>query len=1557
MATIINAREVSLQATSPRLTTSTGYNAVVLTLTTSASVVSATSAGVVSVLPTGISLKLYVGNTLITSNVTYGPASTTVSGLTLVVNTSTGAITLTDAGWSSNQASFTLSAIYDGITYNTVYTIAKSLAGAAGATGPTGPAGSTGATGVSNHRVYIAASYATAPATPGTTTSGAAPAGWSLTPVAIVAGQAQWQSDGTTPAGSTTTTWAAPYQSYLKVASLEALDVGTGNLTVTGTLTMGTSGKIASSGTAYGGNGIFLGYDSTAYKFSVGTGTNKITFDGTTLSIPAANITGTLVAGQIAAGSVTIDKLLVRGSGACLNDDPDTCDISAWSHSGNGTISIITDTTSPSGNKALRCTSTQGTVLSKAVPIDSAKNYQLRMWTRQETGSSTTYLTVAFLDANGTNISGGAAGWSSVGTFFYFGLTDSNLPASWTEYRTSFGPSETAKIPSNAKFVQVGVLSNYSGSGTQLVSSIRLLLKSDADLIVPGSITAGKLSVTNLSAISSDLGAVTAGSVNINNKAVITSAGEASFKGIQILDSSNNVVMSAGTTTSLNLAYANPTNVPTTWQNSYVSNGSNLCFNSDFGLGLNGWTVNYNPFGATYDYCNASHIVMGGLDWTPNRGIGEGSGSFQLLQNNTTAGYCEVQSTNIPVVAGAIYCVSAYTGAHRCSVDVFGWWIDQTGAYITPFGNDIDQNNAAASGGMLLSGYKRHSQTAIAPSNAASVRITLRKFATNAPYTDSWMFVSQVQLERVNNIGATAGPWGIGPSGTYTFNGITLAGQTADWPQISGTGKPSDNASSDLVLVGRNVVVVGNSATKNSGSNSWDSDCYSIDSFTNGAFVSAKFSGGQAMMGLNSDPTSANTSPTDNAYISIDYAIFYIGNGNIQIYESGVYKAGSFGGATINDVFSITYDGMLVTYFKNGTPFYQSKAQAGLRLYFDSAFSDNLAKISNIRFGPLAASTGLQLNLPSPYLQSGSRVSKALATTDGWDYSAITSAAYTGGAYIECTNTSNTHWMLSLTTNPDINTSYQASTTYSLHGAFNSAYGYSNTSQEFGALPLPAGSSCAVLYEGSTIRWLINGIVVATKAVSTGLVLYGKISLYYISAYVDNVKFGPMSSSTWAAIAGRPANIANLTGSEYIKNTDVTVVNGVLTGVGTQGVVVDNTLVSGSNLLWGSQNSITLSPGPYGSSAIVLKNGSINSLGLLPGETLTLSADLWHDSTDPSDFTQIYVWWGSPSNNWIASGQVGTYSTTRTRVSTTFTLPANTTDMTYVYMALYHQPSDATFNYTCYADRIQLERGPIATKYSPGAEPGATVGASFGVNIGGKIDSGNVSTYVDTAAINLAQINVATIGSLSALTANLGSVTIGLGGSLSSGQTNYNTGSGFWLGTSSGIPRFSIGSSSGNRLTYAADTGLLTITNASIVSPSLTAPVIQGIQNPGPSPVCYAATTIYPGTSVSGIRFMTDGTIYEKSSGTSSIYVNSDLKWYIGTPPTHYIRFLIDTQNGGTVAGTGSTYLALSSDRTVTLSITNSTASATIKYSISTASDGSNVVSSGFIDLVSEVAI
>lgn len=97
-------------------------------LTSEVDIVSANNLGLGYVLPSATNtLEVYLGPAKVTTGVTFG-GSATKNGLTLTIN-SVGGISLSGANWTTNTESFTLTAIYNSVTYSKIYTITKSIAG------------------------------------------------------------------------------------------------------------------------------------------------------------------------------------------------------------------------------------------------------------------------------------------------------------------------------------------------------------------------------------------------------------------------------------------------------------------------------------------------------------------------------------------------------------------------------------------------------------------------------------------------------------------------------------------------------------------------------------------------------------------------------------------------------------------------------------------------------------------------------------------------------------------------------------------------------------------------------------------------------------------------------------------------------------------------------------------------------------------------------------------------------------------------------------------------------------------------------------------------------------------------------------------------------------------------------------------------------------------------------------------------------------------------------------------------------------------------------------
>ena len=198
---------------------------------------------------------------------------------------------------------------------------------------------------------------------------------WNRTVPSFTAGESVFQTDGLYNVLTDLITWGAPYLSSLKVGALSAItaNLGTitaGNITLdtsgfiragqtdwnTGTgfwlgytggtykfslgsstaglnwdgtalnitggaINMGTTGNIKGGQTQYAtGTGFFLGYEAGVYKFSVGSGSAMLKWDGTTLTVPASNITGQIQASQLGSitapfVSVNINQALTKSSG------------------------------------------------------------------------------------------------------------------------------------------------------------------------------------------------------------------------------------------------------------------------------------------------------------------------------------------------------------------------------------------------------------------------------------------------------------------------------------------------------------------------------------------------------------------------------------------------------------------------------------------------------------------------------------------------------------------------------------------------------------------------------------------------------------------------------------------------------------------------------------------------------------------------------------------------------------------------------------------------------------------------------------------------------------------------------------------------------------------------------------------------------------------------------------------------------------------------------------------------------------------------------------------
>lgn len=189
--------------------------------------------------------------------------------------------------------------------------------------------------------------------------------------------------------------------------------------------------------------------------------------------------------------------------------------------------------------------------------------------------------------------------------------------------------------------------------------------------------------------------------------------------------------------------------------------GGNLLVNGDFSLNdISPWALEKSG-----DDVNATAVVLqkGNLDaWQADAGPSKTvsvhcSNSFTQDQGK----WLEFYQT-VPVVGGKMYQFSAYTGSHRCRIEMFSRQFDANGnpllATYTP--NDADTVNedgttGTRNGGKLLSGYKRLKQNFQAHASATTVRFVLRLMLRQ----DSYMFMTRAMFAEIADLNANPLAW------------------------------------------------------------------------------------------------------------------------------------------------------------------------------------------------------------------------------------------------------------------------------------------------------------------------------------------------------------------------------------------------------------------------------------------------------------------------------------------------------------------------------------------------------------------------------------------------------------------------------------------------------------------------------------------------------------------------------------------------------------------------------------------------------------------------------
>jgi alpha-tubulin suppressor-like RCC1 family protein len=192
------------------------------------------------------------------------------------------------------------------------------------------------------------------------------------------------------------------------------------------------------------------------------------------------------------------------------------------------------------------------------------------------------------------------------------------------------------------------------------------------------------------------------------------------------------------------------------------------------------------------------------------------------------------------------------------------------------------------------------------------------------------------------------------------------------------------------------VDLVGTSASGNdlskTGSTGWNADAVSLQSLPFGGFVefTATETNTRRLAGLSEGNTNQN-------YTDIDFAIYLLNNGQVQVYEGGSSK-GTFGTYSSGDRFRVEATSSGVRYRKNDQVFYTSSNVPGSPLIVDTSFYDTGGTLTDVTIGRLVwrADTGV----------SSSEATLTKTGSAGWNAGALIAGPIEyGDGYIEFTAT------------------------------------------------------------------------------------------------------------------------------------------------------------------------------------------------------------------------------------------------------------------------------------------------------------------------------------------------------------------------------------------------------------------------------------------------------------------------------------------------------------------------------------------------------------------------
>jgi hypothetical protein len=356
---------------------------------------------------------------------------------------------------------------------------------------------------------------------------------------------------------------------------------------------------------------------------------------------------------------------------------------------------------------------------------------------------------------------------------------------------TGIGSGNTTTVANSQIAVSGGAISGIgTGSGTMIANNA---ITVDLNGILQG---AGTSNVV-----------VNNGAIAINGSGQITGIGSGNTTTV----ANNQITVSSGAINGIGAGSG------TLIDNNFTFIGQNILPNSDAAQ-YEDWRTVYNPNGANIS-SGPTLAKFSEFGWTTSNYVlaGTETNNIFVLQSGIATGTvdgsgdgavaCDIypyeagNMISIPALPNEQFIASVYLANHRCRASVFLGFFNTAGtALLYQMSSSVGPTEGNAN---TLSSYIRAHVKATAPANTAYVRLFIRKFNTLAGQTDSWLWWAAPQLERVNSGVTTPSPYQpgqvsstrqLGYSGTLDANTTSVDGVGRIQGVSSGAGTTIANS-------------------------------------------------------------------------------------------------------------------------------------------------------------------------------------------------------------------------------------------------------------------------------------------------------------------------------------------------------------------------------------------------------------------------------------------------------------------------------------------------------------------------------------------------------------------------------------------------------------------------------------------------------------------------------------------------------------------------------------------------------------------------------------------